>query len=644
MADWKRPKLDSRNLKIGVPDVIIGSTVVMQILLLTYLNLFKLRDLIDVDMAKHMRHSIEMSRSGIIIPFWKYLTYGEIDNTCLFAAPIYKFTGDIFFAFGLVNIIAILFFAMVICRIISNLRISKRVLLIVLLVSLTPTSLGMLGYLKCTFLGGGYYAFRFITPLLLLAVITTPKERRRSWFNIIMIVICALMILTTSMSSSLFVFGIAIIPIILCYVILQARDGIRKYVYEDIVIGISLFMTAAGLCCNKIFEIRSNTSGMIIRASEEGIIQDIERALLSLCKILIGSNTDVDGLFSLEGVFYVSACMGAIIVFGFGLSAIPRVLFIGSCKDEAATRNLESILITMFVWSFFVNVVTDTSLRYQLIGFYPLLIVAAIRMESFFTHMSVKSLKTMCAVVFVGLYAVVTMINGMRVAVSYTHQYDGIRNTCDKIIELVNDRKCGVIYFYEWHAMPEMLRLYDPDNLYLTINSETGTPEAADFYYSVLENTAVSQHNLVVINEESGGIENVLPDLSSDYTYVDCIDGYAVYESFINKFDGISGLPLEGTRAVDFSDSPGYIFDEQEHTLTSPVINPSGNCSVIITTDNSYDATGICIDHGELMSIIENDGITESTFRLQSGESCVVVFNGLTDSKQVISLEYRSGS
>ena len=646
MSKQSSSKADLKNLKFSVPEVLTCTTVVLQVIFLVYLNLFKMSELIDVDAAKHMRHSIEIARSGMFIPFWNYLTYGELDNVCLFAAPLYKLTGNIYLSFGIINIIGIFIFAGIIYRILKNLGIDRRALLIVLLVAFAPTSLGMLGYLKCSFFGAGYYAFRFMVPLLLIAVLSTPKEGRKKPLNIVLIILSEASILLTATSSSLFVIGVAIAPVVLCFIILILRDGFGKYKYEAVVLAVAMVMSGVGLVLSKLFGISSNVSGMIIRASSQGLVYDILRSVNSLFQIIVGNSSSTEALFSINGFEYVFAVFAAILVFAFGFSALSKVFLLRSKKDDSKERDYEAILISVFAWSFIVNVITDSSLRYQLLGFFPLLIVASWRMVNSFDKIEPKALKAAFGIVPAVLFAGITLLNGMHFAIGYANQYDSVEATGKKFMSLMESRSCSLVYFYAHNAMPEMMRLYDTENLYLTIDPETKAPKGADFYYNIWENTAVPQHNFLMINEADGVFEDLIPEvIAKNYTFVENIDGYYIYESDVNLWDGLSGLPVEGAESLDFSYSPGYSYNTVKKTLTSPSLSPDG-CSYTATIKvaNDYDCSNISCGNLEVTKPQDFDGYSEVTIRIPSGDSCRILFENVEDLSQIISIRYSKES
>ena len=645
MSDNENKKWDPKNLDCSVSEVLTGTVVVLQVLFVFYINLFRMADIPDVDMAKHMRHAIEIARQGIFIPNWEYLTYGELDNVCLFAAPLYKLTGNIYLSFGLVNVIGILFFIYIMRRIIKNLGGSRTALFMALIVSFMPTGLGMLGYLKCSFFGPGYYAFRFMVPLVLIAVLSTPREKALKVDNIVLIVIFELMALLTAISSSLFIFGISVVPVIICYVILHLKGSGKEQILEDTVLGISVVMTVIGLLINKSVGISSHVSGMIIRASSEGLVTDFRRALQNLINITAGG-TSTEALFSREGLVYVAGVMITLVILISGIYGAHRAFFLkkieGGVKEMSGEEKFRVILMSIFLWAFLVNVITDSTMRYQLPGFYPLLICAMLNLDKAIDGADTKKFSTFCYICFAGMVAFVTVLNGVALLTGYAHQYDYIRATCSRFIEEADRRGCKMVYIYDSYAFTEMLRLYDTERLYLTLDtgSEVPYPDAADFYYDVRENTEMPAYNMVIIAESGKSLTDILPgELGATYKHISTIDGYEIYESQTNPWDGLSGLPLAGKdRSVDNWTSPDYYVSGDGSIITGPFLAPYGSAYDVTVTvrgdaiPSVNDKTSSGVEAGE--------GLTAYTFRLEDMGSYRVTVTGIKDRSDLVSIEY----
>ena len=87
---------------------ILTGVLLVEFIFLIYYNLFHIRDAVDQDYAKILRHVIEMARHHtLFLPNWEYLTTGEMDAASLPAILFYLITKNIYLSYGLADILNI---------------------------------------------------------------------------------------------------------------------------------------------------------------------------------------------------------------------------------------------------------------------------------------------------------------------------------------------------------------------------------------------------------------------------------------------------------------------------------------------------------------------------------------------------------
>ena len=200
----------------------MGCAVLLEILVLFYYNIFHLRDALDHDFAMVMRHVMEMAdRHTLFLPYWNYMSQGEMDESSLIALPVYMLTKNIYLGYAIAGIINVLLWAWVVWRLLSIAGLDRRYRLLALGLIFTAYDFGMLEYTNMLFFGGAYYVYKVLTPLMLLIIMLTDWKGRYRIPDIIIAVLYHILLLFIGMASGTYVLLCGLAPVLICFIILR---------------------------------------------------------------------------------------------------------------------------------------------------------------------------------------------------------------------------------------------------------------------------------------------------------------------------------------------------------------------------------------------------------------------------------------
>lgn len=207
--------------------------IVIQVGLISYLNLFCLDRYIGYDCSSYYLQAIEIwKQKTLLISNWEYQTTICWDSPVLLAALLYGVFGNIFTAYGLANIIcgAILIFEFIYIARQMELPLKSKMIAVILL--LTPYVLGVdtsndIRYFRMLFFAHGAYVVKISIMLLIwICFVKFDQQDKRNSANFFGILSCLLCVMA-GMSSGLYVCVFGIIPAIAYFIVKMVKEDTR---------------------------------------------------------------------------------------------------------------------------------------------------------------------------------------------------------------------------------------------------------------------------------------------------------------------------------------------------------------------------------------------------------------------------------
>ena len=361
------------------------AVLVIEFILLIYYNLFHIRDAVDQDYAKILRHVIEMAKHHtLFLPNWEYLTTGEMDAASLPAILFYSLTKNIYLSYGMADILNVVIWGFTINRILNLCKVKLKYRLLCLCLVFTAYDFGMLAYTNMLFFAGAQYVYKALVPLLLVLILLDQKGPS-IWFYRILY---GSLLFITSVASNTYVILCGILPIIVCFVVyalLKQKPHLHKSWF---VIAVStVLLSGAGIFLNHHYGIQTKSYSL---KPINWLFSDHLFTLLELLKVFNPLTVEETGAFTVAGIMGLVRLLLAILILGIGFCSIPKLFGFSVYQKTVQETEIEtselmnSTFISIFAWNYFVQFLTLASSRYHLIGVMPLLLCMTMNLESFF--------------------------------------------------------------------------------------------------------------------------------------------------------------------------------------------------------------------------------------------------------------------
>ena len=286
-------------------DKVVLIALIMQIAFIMCMNLFRADTIIDFDSSSAYMHEMEMGSQGKIFPSeYSYQATMDLDSASLISAFLYHFTGNIFLSRGITNDLVVILYIYVIYCILSNLGVSHRWKRFGILLFLIPYSMIMLGYWRMLFVGGGFFAFRALVPLLIISlIIDFEKESsfKKYAFRLFLMLIISFL---GGLSSGAYLLLCAISPMLLWEIVSAFLKGDYRGLRSKRM-GIALaavIASVAGFITQKIVGFSSTADSKIILTSSKWV-DAVLSSFAGVFELFGGLTTHEDvRLFSAEGI------------------------------------------------------------------------------------------------------------------------------------------------------------------------------------------------------------------------------------------------------------------------------------------------------------------------------------------------------
>lgn len=646
------------------PQKIIKRTVfvifALQVLYIVFINLFKCREWIDEDAAMLYTHTMHMwEQKMFVLKAYEEQTFLHIDTTCLLAMPIYGLIKDVFLAYGISNIIFLAGTLYVMNDLMKRFGAADELRLVAMTVYLIPYRIGLVQYTNMMFFECSFYNFCILSLILLIDLFLCRKEDEGTKKYYILLGVYALITAITAFSRGTYTLLTALAPVLLCYVleVILSEEGfghIRRS--KIIVVATTVGAYVLGMGFGKIIGAEPKVSGYALVLPKD-ILNNFLKVFWGHLSIFMDRATP--DIFSIEGILYL-------ITFAFALFMLIVLIFNmkHAFKDEEHSNALRYLTIA-YLWDICVVGLTDCSgsgwafpERYLLPGITTLMLSIPI-MFMYMTKVKRELLKQTLRLVSV-LMILVTLItcdiNTMyRISVN-AEEMKGYW----EVVAKAKENGVDTVFFLNDANAAWITRASHPEIKITDIEaSEDGSyvVRSDENYLCARDRAYYSDANIIAVtwNEQP---ETFLHDyMFSSYRGIGDVEGYHLYMAGSNKFDGISGFPLNDnvmTKSTDFVYTEGYqIIGDidaygylettgiDDYILLSPLFDaPFTDCSVTLEyemghkTDENAVSTVSSGSAGKLRLLDENlqpvseadieTDKTETVVSAQAGKPCYV--------------------
>ncbi len=555
-----------KKIKENYVAAILFALVVIEVVILVYLNLFRTSGTVDEDFAKLIRHVVEMGNNKtLFLKNWTYPSTAELDCSVLFATLVYLITGKMFIGFELGNLlnIALWIFALWILMDEMKLRLESKLLFYGIL--FTTFGYGILEYTNMMFFCAGQYVYKTIVPMMFVAVLLVSLREKFRKRDIVLFVLYYFLLLLTSVSSGTYVPVCGMFPVLVCLVaslVLKKDLLAKKKVWIQ---GIaSVLVAVLGVILGKALGLAPASSTMSLRVDSSFTDAFVEVFNNFFWMFRVSPAHEVAAT-SLEGIGFVIRWVIVLFML-MALAFLPKLFAVGFGKSEDndsfdGRDFVKSAFISIFVWNFFILVLTTSTNRYHLIGAIPMMLLAVLLLEEWVLEKK-ELLQTVMYLVMAGLLLV---LNFISITVDAPRYYEGKDafyiidyDYSKELLEVFENYDVNTVFFVNDTDTPEGMRIVDTTRTYETYFTGTRQVYNCDFYLTDRDRAFFGDKNIIVC---FGADYDTLEDyIKENYVEVANIRGFMMLYSEHNPIDGISYI-AKGVKTIDLPTTYGYSYD-----------------------------------------------------------------------------------
>ena len=591
---------------------IMLAVLAIQLIFIIWINLFKCHDFVEHDASMLYSHTIHMwEQKKLVIPGYQEETFFHLDTSCILALPLYGLTHDIFLAYGISNCVFLILTLLIMNDLLKRLDVKDLYRYAGLLLYIIPYRLGLAQYLNMLFFECSFYNVCILVTVLAIDLFLykrpeTPDKKERFRYYA-MLVIYALFTVLTAFSRGTYTLLVALLPAILCYVldVILSPEGLKHIERSKIIVVLVTFASyAAGMGYARLNGFVPEKTGYKLIYVRD-LVDNFVGVIWGHFCIFIGL-TDPD-VFTREGIFQLILTAYAILIIILMIFNLKHAF-----KEEKYSSALRYLTI-IYLWNCAILGMTDSHdstwgfpERYLLPGFVPLLLSAPIMLT--YMEKIKRDLLRQCTYLVVSVLTFLTLavcnLNAMEKIWQTNVDLNGIRET----LSYAKSNNIDTVFFVNDFNAALISRSLEPtmhvapvdklDDGRIIINTR-------EDYASAHDRGAYSDENILAMtwNEQP---ENVFSDYQiSSYQYVGDVKDYHLYRAGSNKFDDMSGFPINDHhlyKTIDFCYSPGYtatgdidLYGYLEATgadtyaLLSPLFDaPYNTCNVTLTYETGH--------------------------------------------------------
>lgn len=567
--------ITNKRIKFGTHSISVTDCALLilffaEFLFVVYCNLCRIPITLDNDAAKVFTHAIEMWNSKkIFIPNWVNETMLELDTALLFAVPLFGLTKDIFFSFGMSNIIILLLFYAFLFSILDRMKQPLSVKVLSCLLITIPYSFGQLLYFDMMFFSGGFYGIKILLPLMLIWILTTDSSKRNLPYYMVLVV-SFLFSFLFSISTGPYSLMCALVPVTACYIWLELgkmeslSNIFSKWLlsFNNLILYIEIFCALSGIVVGEKMNVESSGSSMSIL--EYGDFMDNALWLVDSFLELFGATPYSETqIMSYEGItslsHYAFALMFLVCLIAICFKYFKSLATLGHITYDSQPAHY---LFVMFIINLMVISLCTvfSNCRYQLMCLLPAMPLCVIIVYDLVKKISSIAQRQLTYITLMILIIVVMLTSNIRI----------MRDDCrpdmttniqkyEHVLDILNNYPERFIFLLDDEGMAETLRAYDYNSgrEYLAYMTGEHRVSVHDYYSSRTDASYFDSNNLLIIDEYITSLDALPEYISNTYAEIDGYQNIHIYRSSVNRMDGVVGFEANNT-SVDYFYSTGY--------------------------------------------------------------------------------------
>lgn len=467
--------------------------VVMQTLVLAYINLTQMKYHMGFDASSYYLKALEMYKQGtIFVTNWSEQTTLYLDSAVPLAALLMNVFHNIFISYGLANLIVDLCIFSVIWKIFEKLNIEYMIRLIVFNILLCPyivadfNNVNDVFYFSSLLTSGAWYGVKLMISVLFMYIFIDLSEKKqfvlKDW---ILICITIALCFVSGISSGYYLAVTILIPAFLCGVMeVCVENEWRKLISPKMIftyINVVVIIIGKYIAEHVLLFVSKDSEEMFVSLS--GFWNNLGSIFVGYLGLLnaLPNGTSQKAL-ELNGLIYLCGFGIAIV----GIIGLVTYIIRTIRKNDTEYNNfifpmVVLINITMFALLFTTYGGDVFERRYWTIPFYCIAICTAL----WINNLDKKKIFTeLGCVVLVAITLIYTMYSDKK----YISTKEDI-GTYDEVVTQTDSLGVDLVYFYgdEYGVIARNMRVYDSSKIYKQLiideNGTKYTPHWGDYWY-----------------------------------------------------------------------------------------------------------------------------------------------------------------
>lgn len=594
----------------------------IQVLFVVWLNLFKCHDWIDHDASMLYSHTISMwEQKRYTLPYFQDDTFLNIDTTCIFAMPLYGLTHDIFLAYGISNIIFLIFTLWIMYDILKKLDVPDMYRYAAMLLYVIPYRMGMVQYTSMLFFEGSFYVVPIDIALIALDLFLAGKsdveDKKGRITYYVMLALYIILTALTAFSRGTFVLLVALLPIIACYaldVILSPEGFSHIERSKVILITVTLVSYAAGTWYGKLRGIQPAVTGYALVETKD-LFNNFVNVFWGHLSIFM--RRGMKAVFSAEGIYQL-------ILFAYAILMIIVLVFNikNAFGDSKYARPLRYLTV-VYVWNAVILGLTDCAQsdlvypeRYLFPGFVPLLLSVPVML--IYMEKIERKLLRGCAFLVVSALTLLTVgACDVFAVVDIRQNLEDVRGI-KEVIAHARGEGIDTVFFINDDNAGLIARSLDPTLRVISVNlNQDGSYTfcGRENFFAARDRAFYGDENIMATKWSERPADLFKDYQISSYQEEGDVEDYHLYRAGSNKFDNMTGFPYNDnvlSKTTDFCHSYGYqilgdidlygyleTVGTDNYALLSPLLPaPYTDCNVTLTYEMGHKTSEDPTDFG----------------------------------------------
>lgn len=334
---------------------ILSLILLLQVLVIVYINLFRLQYYIGYDCSAYYLQTIEMWRQKTLLPNdWSFQTTLCWDSPAILAMLFYGLTGNIFLSYGISNLIVVLLLVLCLNAILNRLDLSLGSKMVFFILFFTPfymnnNSANNLDYFNMMFSSMSAYSVKVFIILFICLIFWRFYVEKDSSTIIFYAFFCIILCVISGISSGIYILIFAIAPIFFFYIVqfFIENEYYKKSLIAFLFLLLCSFAVLFGKLLQSVVDFASKDS-MAIWTNLEIFWNNIGSIFTGFYKLL--------GALPVSDSVNILSFVGISYAFRLGLATVILIVGIYNivCVLRKRVINLEAFLVWIIVTHFLI--------------------------------------------------------------------------------------------------------------------------------------------------------------------------------------------------------------------------------------------------------------------------------------------------